>query len=123
MNKQLSGVPVAIHTLDDILGDPRTTPEVRMRVINDKITEHREKVDHDLHGVWRSCCLEVDARALQFFTQMLLLACVMAFCVYQLVTNQSCEAQTGYMGLLTLLIGIIVPAPNLAKVEGNNAKN
>ena len=77
-----------------------------------RVLEHKiqtENVNQDT--TWKSCCLLMDRRAVQYFTQVTVISSVMAFCIYQLVTNETCEAQTGYTGLLTLLIGVLVPSP------------
>lgn len=91
------------------------TPEVRMRVLDERIKERRDKLDHEINDKWESCCFSCDRRVIQYFTQMTILSAVMGFCMYQLITNDSCEAQTGYTGLLTLLLGLIVPAPSIKR--------
>ena len=77
-----------------------------------RVLEHTiqtENVNQD--NTWKSCCLLMDRRAVQYFTQVTVISGVMVFCIYELATNATCEAQTAYTGLLTLLIGVLVPSP------------
>ena len=82
------------------------------------MTTSRRILEHAIHtedtkndNTWKSCCLLMDKRAVQYFTQITVISSVMAFCIYQLATNETCEAQVSFMGLLTLAIGILVPSP------------
>jgi hypothetical protein len=61
--------------------------------------------------MWRSMCLTMDKNAVQYFTTIGIITGIMGFAIYKLSTNESCESQTAYMGLLTLLLGILSPSP------------
>ena len=71
---------------------------------------------NDSTTMWRSCCgLKLDKNAVQYFTTIGIITGIMAFAIYKLSTNESCENQTAYMGLLTLLLGILAPSPAFKK--------
>ena len=36
--------------------------------------------------IWRSCCIEMESRALLFFSQLLTTLLILGFCVHQVVT-------------------------------------
>jgi len=63
------------------------------------------------NNTWRSGCLTMDRRAVQYFTQVGVLTCVMGLCIYKLITDDTCVSQQAYTGLLTLTIGILAPSP------------
>ncbi len=67
--------------------------------------------DGQADNTWKSCCLSMDRRAVQYFTQLAVISSVMSLCIYKLATDSSCEVQTSFTGLLTLLIGVLVPSP------------
>ena len=98
------------NSLSDLIRG-NATPEVKLRVLDVKLEERRNRQDHELNDRWESCCLTVDKRMMQYITQITIICGVMLFSIYQLVSNDSCEAQTAYMGLLTLLLGLIIPTP------------
>ena len=60
---------------------------------------------------WRSMCITADKNAIQYFTQITIITGIMSFSIYKLTTNETCEAQQAYMGLLTMLIGLVLPSP------------
>ena len=74
--------------------------------------EHRFKIEDDMYkDTWKSCCMILDRRAVQYFTQITVIGGTMAFSIAQLYRNDSCEGQQAYLGLLTMLIGILIPSP------------
>lgn len=110
----LEPLSVVMERLDkDTEREMLASPDLRNRMMEDRLAAKKAAREHELNGVWRSCCFQADVKAIQYFTQVLIITCVMSLCVYQLITNASCEAQTGYMGLLTLLLGLLVPAPRI----------
>ena len=58
-----------------------------------------------------------DRRAVQYFTSVGIISLTMGFCIYQLVSLVECGDQQAYMGLLTLLLGILVPTPKFDNKE------
>ena len=70
---------------------------------------------NDSPTVWRSMCLTMDKNAVQYFTTIGIITGIMGFSIYKLSTNESCESQTAYMRLLTMMIGLVAPAPQFKK--------
>ena len=63
-------------------------------------------------NIWKSCCgLELDKNAVQYFTTIGIICAIMSFAIYKLCIDESGANQTAYMGLLTLLLGILSPSP------------
>tara|TARA_R110001606_G_scaffold375788_1_gene534184 strand:- start:268 stop:606 length:339 start_codon:yes stop_codon:yes gene_type:complete len=79
----------------------------------DRIDELERKLN--VENTWRSCCLKTDRRAVIYFSQMIISVGVMGFSCYQLVNLENCEAQSLYSGLLSLVVGIYLPQPKIAK--------
>jgi hypothetical protein len=74
--------------------------------------EHRFKIENDKYkDTWVSCCMVLDRRAVMYFTQIVIIGGIMLFSIAQLYRNETCEAQQAYLGLLTMLIGILIPNP------------
>ena len=71
--------------------------------------------NNDTPTMWRSACVLMDKNAVQYFTTIGIITGIMGFSIYKLSTNESCESQTAYMGLLTLLLGILSPSPVFKK--------
>ena len=76
--------------------------EYKMGVVDDERKYH-----------WNSCCLKVDKRALSFFTQVTFSALTVAFCIVMLITSQDCVTFSRWSPLLTLVIGVWLPSPQL----------
>ena len=83
-----------------------------------KIEEHKKsledeerKFEHET--TWNSCCLRVDKRALINFTQAAFSGTIVAFCISLLAINQDCETFSRYSPLLTLVVGIWLPQPQM----------
>ena len=78
--------------------------------------EHKIEIENkEQENTWRSCCYDLNKNAVQYFTTISIIVGIMVFCIYKLSTNESCENQTAYMGLLTLLLGILSPSPVFKK--------
>lgn len=76
-----------------------------------KVADDELKFSHDTY--WESCCLRVDKRAITYFGQMGVSVGIMTFCVAMLVMNQDCNTFARYSPLLTFLLGIALPQPQL----------
>jgi len=62
---------------------------------------------------WKSCCFELDRRAVSFFTQLFISLMTITFCLYQLHTLPKCDSGE-YLSLLTMILGVWVgDAPRL----------
>lgn len=78
--------------------------------------EHKIEMDEkDAETTWRSGCLIVNKNAVQYFTTITIIVGIMIFCIFKLITDDTCVAQQAYMGLLTLLLGLVAPSPVFKK--------
>jgi hypothetical protein len=84
---------------------------------NTRMIEHAIEIDNALiTNKWKSCCgLEMDSRAVIYFTTMFIIIGVIVFCIYQLIILDGCNDQQAYLGLLTFVLGIIIPSPKFTK--------
>jgi hypothetical protein len=77
-----------------------------------KEIKHRlDLIDKKYDTQWKSCCITCDRRVLQFFSQLIIICMIMMFCIYQLSRLLSCTDQQTYVGILTMLIGVLIPNP------------
>ena len=90
-----------------------TDPELGVLVTKHKIDveDDERKFDHSYR--WERCCLRVDKRALSFFTQLTISASIVAFTVGMMVAHQDCATFSRYSPLLTLVVGVWLPSPQL----------
>jgi hypothetical protein len=65
--------------------------------------------------IWKSFCFEIDRRVVIFFSQFSIGLMVISFSLYQLNKDNSCDHQQIYIGLLTMMVGIFLPAPRIQK--------
>ena len=80
------------------------------------VQDEEIKFNHD--NTYKSCCLTIDKRALNYFTQAIFSGSNIHFCIAMLSTD--CATFSRYSPLLTFVIGIWVPNPNmknLAKIK------
>ena len=97
------------------------TPKLLTRLNSKELEKAHEaiKVEQELIDVennWKSCCITVDRRALQFFTQLFISLIIIILCIYNLVKYpDNCNSNQVYMGLLTMTIGVYIPTPTLTK--------
>lgn len=61
--------------------------------------------------IWRSCCIEMDARALLFFSQLAISLTVLIFCLIRMVSG---DAEWAKM-TATFIIGVWLPAPRAGR--------
>jgi hypothetical protein len=59
---------------------------------------------------WKSCCFELDRRAVKFFSQLTISLIVIIFSLYQLYRDKNTDI---YLSLLTMIMGVYVEAPRL----------
>ena len=93
----------------------RPAPQQResSTVIAHKIQVDAEERKFAHETTWRSCCLTVDKRALLYFGQMGVGILIISFCISMLIMDDSCDSFARYSPLLTLVVGIMLPAPKL----------
>ena len=97
---------------------PRRKRPAPLQRESSTVTAHKFAVEDDERRfqhetTWRSCCLTVDKRALLYFGQMGVGILIIAFCISMLIMDDSCNSFARYSPLLTLVVGIMLPAPKL----------
>ena len=92
-----------------------TTPTLDVDLHEKKtILDHDIKTQDDItENTWTRCCLKMDKRAVQYFSQLGVIGGIIVFDIVQLLTLTACESQVPYMSLLTFLVGILIPNPKL----------
>ena len=65
----------------------------------------------DKHYSWSCCCFNTptDSRLLKFCSIYVLLLQVFIFCIFMLYNSTDCTTDSTYLGLLTFIIGLIIP--------------
>jgi hypothetical protein len=66
---------------------------------------------------WKSCCFYIDKGLVQFVVESFFAIQVILFCIVQMIRLPDCESQQLYSGILTLVIGILVPQPTLRRKD------
>ena len=75
-------------------------------------TESDRESDKRRAYIWRSCCAEMDSRALLFFSQLAISLVVLIFCIYEIAVVT--ESQWAKM-TATFIIGVWLPSPRANK--------
>ena len=84
-------------------------------IVNEELKHKIELENKAIDNTWKSCCIEMDKNAVQYFTTLSVICSIMSFCIFKLITDETCVGQQAYIGLLTLLLGILTPAPVFKK--------
>ena len=93
--------------------DPKDSSSLIKKIEEHKISVEDEQIKFEHETTWNSCCLKVDKRALVYFTQAGFSATIVAFCISLLAINQDCATFSRYSPLLTLVVGIWLPQPQM----------
>lgn len=88
--------------------DPGSAPETKV-LLQRSGTERA----WNRETIWRSCCLELDKRAVLFFSQLCISAVIVVFSVTMLTLYQDCATFSRYSPLITFMVGIWLPQPQL----------
>ena len=64
-------------------------------------------------NIWHSCCFNLDKRAVLYFSQLGISLTIVSFCIFQLTSLKSCEAQSLYSGIMMTIVGTWLPSPVL----------
>lgn len=62
---------------------------------------------------WKSCCFILDKEAVQYFIKIFILIGLIIFFSFELHISDTCEDNQLFTGLLTMVIGILIPSPRL----------
>jgi hypothetical protein len=68
---------------------------------------------------WVLCCVEVDRELVQCIVEIVFTLLVSTFCMIQLHRLHDCESQQLYSGILTFIIGIVIPQPTMIQHRQN----
>lgn len=77
-------------------------------------TTRRIKINHEINDIWESGCLKMDRRAVQYFTQIILISGTMIFCIERLIHLNACDGSP-YLSLVTMLVGLMIKGPEFKK--------
>ena len=75
------------------INTPRETSRENISEISDTEKDFRRKI------YWKSCCFELDRRAVKFFSQLTISLIVVIFSLYQLHNDKNTDI---YLSLLTM---------------------
>ena len=79
---------------------------------SEKISTLSEK-EFERKNYWKSCCIQVDRRAVKFFSQLIISLLIIVFCLFQLHYVPKCDSSE-YLSLLTMILGVwVTDAPRL----------
>ncbi len=70
--------------------------------------------------IYRSCCLEVDKRALDFFCKMLIILSVLIFCLVALAIGS--DHSEIYFSMVSSIVSLFVRPPSLYRAGGEDEK-
>ena len=84
-------------------------------IVNEELKHKIELENKAIDNTLRSCCYDLDKTAVQYFTTISVICSIMSFCIFKLITDETCVGQQAYIGLLTLLLGILAPSPTFKK--------
>ena len=106
--------PILSHIAN--INDEGVIPLVRcnsrqLHNLKDAVNIEKELIDTE--NTYKSCCISSDKRALAFFSQFTISLMVMLFSFYKLINSDRCEDTQVYIGLITMIIGVYLPAPKM----------
>ena len=69
--------------------------------------------------IYRSCCLEIDKRVLDYICKLLVIVSVLIFCIYKLSVDDANGPREVYFSLLSSIITLFINPP---KIEGKQSQ-
>ena len=82
----------------------------KQTILNHKIEVEDKKYENE----WGTCCGQLDKRCLIYGVQMSLVFLIMGFCIFKLNTALDCNESQTFLGLLTMLVGLVLPSPRIS---------
>ena len=79
-----------------------------MDLENEQKEEQKNK-----NTVWESCCFSINPVAVKYFIQVGILSSLILTSLTMLIYDKSCDSQRWWSGLLTLCLGVFLPAPKM----------
>ena len=93
--------------------DQKNALVLKPSLVQHQIDADNENIKFEHDNTYKSCCLTIDKRALNFFTQAIFSGAIIGFCITMLSTNTDCPTFSRYSPLLTFIIGVYLPNPHL----------
>jgi len=91
----------------------------RLEILTEREHIANEALEADIEHQWNTCCLrsgKTDARLLRYICTMTIITGSIIFSLAMLgKTHGDCNSSQIWLGLLTLLIGSVLPAPSIKK--------
>jgi hypothetical protein len=98
------------ETMNIIVRD--ASPEIKSRVIDLKERKLSSQERHE-DKVWTSCCFRCDKGMVVYISHTTILASMMVYSAGMLSMSDTCESQNIWQSLLTMCIGLLIPAPKM----------
>ena len=71
--------------------------------------QEQEHEEDDDNKVWRSCCFQLNSHCVSYFGQLTFSLSMLGFCAVMLIrANGSCEQSSGYINILSFMLGKIL---------------
>lgn len=84
-----------------------------------------QKFEHEY--IYRSCCLEMDKRVLDFICKMSVIVLVLLFCIYKLLNDNGGEPREIYFSLISSIVTLFIKPPSIGnsrqEASDNNDNN
>ena len=87
------------------------------KLLAHKIQVEDEEMKFNQQNYWTSCCLKMDKRAVVYFSQIGLSVSICAFTIAMMAYNQDCATFSRFSPLLTLIVGVWMPQPQMKTSE------
>lgn len=71
----------------------------------------REEREFEHEFIYRSCCLEMDKRVLEFFCKFSIILLAMSMSIYGVLNTE--EHTEVYFSIITSIMALLVPAPSI----------
>ena len=67
------------------------------------------------HKIWRSCCLDMDSEVCIFGSRLIISLATIIFCFIMLWKSESCETDSLYSGILSMILGTYLANSRIAQ--------
>jgi hypothetical protein len=94
----------------------KSSPDAHDRVLDARIhikERQQEAAIDQKRRVFKSCCFELDREIFIFSVQSVLIGGLLIYSAYNIAHEDTCEKNTIWYSLLTLLLGIMCPSPKI----------
>ncbi len=95
----------------------RAPPRLDPALVAHQIAVEDDERGFEHNNYWTSCCLRMDKRAVAYFGQMGISAAIIGFTIGMMSVYKDCDTFSRYSPLLTLVVGVWLPQPQLRAPE------